>query len=248
MKLFLHQLRAEQKVFWRNRESAFFVFAFPLVLLLLLGSVYDGEIAGYRAADLLLVGMLGYGAANTAFAGLAITLVIRRENGLLKRIRATPLPARTYLAAVLGSDIVVFALQAVALVLIATLLFDAHVPRHPGGLLLVLTVGTGVFAALGLATTALIRSSDGASAVVNLILLPMAFLSGSFVPIQEYPDWLQHISNALPLKHFIRLVTEVSLDDRSPADGWVPLVVLLAWGAVASLVVARRFSWVPRER
>ncbi len=235
-------------MFWRNRESAIFVFAFPVVLFLLLGSVYDGDIDGYRAADLLLVGMLGYGAANTAFAGLAITLVIRRENGLLKRIRATPLPASTYVAAVLASTLIVFALQTVALFLIGRLLFDAHGPGNWWQLLAVLVLGTAVFAALGLAATAVIRSSEGASAVVNLVLLPMAFLSGSFVPIQEYPDWLQHISNVLPLKHFIRLVTDVYLDGESLAHGWVAILALLAWAAVGLILVVRRFTWSPRQR
>src|SRR5204863_9481198 len=91
--LFLHQLRCEQLLFWRSREAAFFIFGFPLLLFVLLGSVYSGKINGYPAANVLLVGMIGYGAANTAFAGTAITLVNRREYGLLKRIRATPLPA-----------------------------------------------------------------------------------------------------------------------------------------------------------
>ncbi len=87
MRLFLHQLRAEQLVFWRNREAAVFVFVFPPMLYLLLGAVYDGEIEGLPAADVLLAGLIGYGCANTAFGGLAITLVIRRENGVLKRLR-----------------------------------------------------------------------------------------------------------------------------------------------------------------
>ena len=79
MRLLRHQLAGEQRIFWRNREGSFFVFLFPIVFLLLLRSVYDGTIDGYRASDLLL--LLGYGAANTAFAGLAILLVIRRESG-----------------------------------------------------------------------------------------------------------------------------------------------------------------------
>ena len=82
-----------------------FVFIFPPMLFLLLGAVYSGKIDGLRAADVLLVGLIGYGCANTAFAGLAITLVIRRESGVLKRIRATPLPMVTYLAAVLCSTL-----------------------------------------------------------------------------------------------------------------------------------------------
>ena len=91
-----HQLRFEQKTFWRSREAAVFIFVFPLLLYALLGSVYGDEIDfdGRRvpAVDVLLAGLFGYGAANTAFGGLAIVLVVRREAGVLKRIRATPLP------------------------------------------------------------------------------------------------------------------------------------------------------------
>jgi ABC-2 type transport system permease protein len=91
MKLFLHQLRNEQLLFWRSREAAVFVFLFPVLLFLLLGAVYDGTYRGHPATDYLVAGLLGYGTANTAFGGLAITLVIRRELGMLKRVRATPL-------------------------------------------------------------------------------------------------------------------------------------------------------------
>ena len=92
----LDRLRWEQRLFWRNREAAVFVFIFPPLLYLLLVAVYSNEIDGLQAADVLLAGLIGYGCANTAFAGLAITQVIRRENGHLKRLRATPLPMTTY--------------------------------------------------------------------------------------------------------------------------------------------------------
>ncbi len=100
MTTLVHQLRFEQKVFWRSREAAVFVFIFPLLLYALLGSVYGNEIDGIPAEDVLLVGLFGYGAATTAFGGLAITLVIRREAGVLKRLRATPLQPSVYLSAV----------------------------------------------------------------------------------------------------------------------------------------------------
>ena len=86
-----HQLRFEQRIFWRSREAAVFIFIFPLLLYTLLGAVYGDDIDGVPAVDVLLAGLFGYGAANTALGGLAITLVIRREAGVLKRLRATPL-------------------------------------------------------------------------------------------------------------------------------------------------------------
>ena len=85
---------------WRNREAAFFSFLFPILLLLLIGSVYGDEpIDGIEPATFLLIGLLGYGVSATAFAALAITIVVRREAGMLKRVRGTPLGPATYLAA-----------------------------------------------------------------------------------------------------------------------------------------------------
>lgn len=248
MSLLRHQLGGEQRVFWRNREGAFFVFLFPIVFLLLLGSVYDGTIDGYEASDLLLVGLLGYGAANTAFAGLAIMLVIRRESGLLKRIRSTPLPAATYLTAALVSMLVVFLLQSLVMFAIGISVFGADGPGDLVSLLAVMLLGVASFAGMGLGTAALIRSADGASAVINLILLPMAFISGSFVPTQEYPEWLQKLGDFLPLKHLIDLLRGVYLDGTPIWDAPGSAAVLAAWGLAGAIVAWRRFGWEPRER
>jgi ABC-2 type transport system permease protein len=177
--LLAHEVRMQQLLFWRNRESAVFVFVFPPMLFLLLGSVYSDTIDGERAVDVLLVGMLGYGCANTALAGLAISLVIRRESGMLKRLRATPLPAWTYLTAVVLSTLVVFLLQMALTILLGFVLFDADAPVTWVGVVLVLLVGVAAFAGMGFGVASLIRSDEGASAVVNLIVLPMAFLHGA---------------------------------------------------------------------
>src|SRR5204863_9027295 len=91
VRLWVHELRTEQVLFWRNREAAFFTFFLPVIFFLIFGSVYGNDtIVGVRGAAFLEAGMIGYGVASTAFAGLAITMVIRRESGVLKRVRATP--------------------------------------------------------------------------------------------------------------------------------------------------------------
>ena len=173
MRLFVHELRAQQLLFWRNREAAFFSFLFPIILLVLLGSVYgDDEIEGVSGATFLLAGLIGYGVAATAFASLAITLVIRREAGLLKRVRGTPLSPATYLAAVIASIVIVIALQAAAQVLIGRFLLDADWPASPASFVAVLVIGAASFAALGLAVTTVVRTGEGSSAVVNAITQP----------------------------------------------------------------------------
>ncbi len=246
--LFLHELRIQQLVFWRNRESAVFVFVFPPMLFLLLGAVYDGTIDGVPAADRLLVGMIGYGCANTAFGGLAITMVIRREAGVLKRVRATPLPPATYVAAVLVSTLVVFALQMIVTVLLGILLYDARGAESWPAVIPVVLLGGVAFAGIGFGAASLIRSAEGSSAVVNLIILPMAFLSGSFGPTQSYPEVLQKLADVLPLTYLIDLLEAAYLHGQGLTHDMEAVAVLAVWGIAGYVVAARRFGWQPRER
>jgi ABC-2 type transport system permease protein len=247
MRLYRHQLRWEQLLFWRSRESAVFVFLFPLLLFTLLTAVYNGRIYGRPASWALLAGMLGYGAATTAFAGLALILVARRELGILKRIRSTPLPPATYLVAVLTSIMVVFALQAVSLFVLGKVLKSTPWPHNVVSLALALALGAAVFAALGLALTGFIRSLEGSSAIVNVIVLPMAFLSGSFGPTRHYPQALRAIGAVLPLKPLIDLINAIYLHGQQIWDRPRAVAILIAWGIFGMAVAIRKFRWEPRE-
>ena len=245
MRLFVHELRAEQLVFWRSRESAFFVFLFPPLLFVLLASAF-GENAD--DATYLVAGLIGYAVANTALAGLAIMLVIRREFGILKRLRSTPLPASLYLAATLVSNLIVVALQSVAVIALGVFLFDAESPADAGSFLLVLVLGAVSFAGLGLAAAALIRSAEAVSAVVNVIVLPMSFLSGSFGTADELPSVLQALADVLPLVYLIELALATYGDGEPITDHLGAVAVLVLWGAAGYAVARARFGWEPRER
>ena len=248
MRLLARQLAFEQLIFWRNREAAIFVFLLPVLLYVMLGSIIEGEVEGHSAASYLSVGMIGYGVANTAFGGLAIFLVLRRESGILKRIRSTPLPAATYLGAVLVSILLVFAIQSAVVIALGSLAFDAELPTRPAGTLLALGLAAAAFASMGLAAAAVIRSGEGASPIVNIVILPMAFLSGSFGDPDEYPAALRAVGEALPLKHAIELVQAAYLDDVAIWDRPRALAVLGAW-TLGSLAIAwRLFGWEPRSR
>ena len=131
MTLFWHQLKSEQLMFWRSRESAIFIFLFPPLLFVLLASVFgDGFRDGIPAATYLVAGLIAYAVANTALGGLAIQLVIRREYGILKRLRSTPLPATLYLAVALLSNLIVVVLQSTVVVALGVWLFDAKLPEN----------------------------------------------------------------------------------------------------------------------
>jgi ABC-2 type transport system permease protein len=248
MKLLWHQLKTEQLVFWRSREAAFFIFIFPLLLFLLLGAVYHGLYQRVPIKWAVLAGLITYGCANTAFAGLAIQLVIRREAGILKRIRSTPLPAATYVAALLLSTLVVFVLQTIALFLLGRALYGTPLPREFGSLAVALVLGAVVFAALGTATASVIRSAEGSSAVVNFILLPMAFLSGAFGPTTGYPAVLRAIGAVLPLTYLVKLVDAVYLHGQGFWTQPEAIAILAAWGVAGVVFTALKFQWEPRGR
>ena len=248
MRLFWHQLRAEQLIFWRNRESAVFLFIFPVMLFVLLGSFYDGEIDGNPARDVLLVGMIGYGAANTGFAGMAITLVIRREYGILKRLRSTPLPAGLYFAASLGSILIVFALQTVTLYILGGLFYDTHLPeQHRGGRparlprcrrlhrprarnRLADPLRRGSLRGRERDPAARWRSSRARSASATT------------------PPCSRHSRTCCRSRTYIDLVSAAALDGDWPWSDPSSVAIVAAWGAAGYAVAARRFTWEPRER
>ena len=251
MSLLGHEVQTEQRLFWRNREAAFFTFLLPIIFFVVFGSIYgDSHIkdeGGLRAAPFLEAGMIGYGVASTAFAGLAITMVIRREGGVLKRIRATPLPASTYLVAVLVSTFVVFLIEALLIIAIGRALFSVPFPHEALSLFAVLVLGALAFAAMGLGLTGYVRSAEGSSAVVNFIYLPMAIISGTFLSPKGYPPFLKAIAEVLPLTYYTQLTRNVMVHHHHIWQDLGAVGVVLLWGSIGLIAAIRGFRWEPRE-
>ena len=190
MRLFWHELKGELLLYTRSRELAFFTFLLPMIFFVLLGSTYGNDtvdgVKGSQASS--QAGMIGYGAISIAFAGLAIVLVIRRETGILKRLRATPLPR---LGLHRGSAVGVPAR------LRGRGRGDSSSSAGccSGSPCLTSSARScsrccsarSRSAALGVGLTAVIRSAEGASAVVNAIYLPAAFLAGAFFSPAHFP-------------------------------------------------------------
>ncbi len=249
MRLLVHELKGELRLYTRSKELAFFTFMLPIIFFVLLGSVYadSDRINGYRGPDYLLTGMLGYGVAATAFSGLAILLVLRRESGVLKRLRATPLPAPTYIAAMLFTTLIAFAVEAIVLVALGMFLFDAEFPKNPASVVAVLLFGGAAFAVLGVGVSGLVRRAEGASAVITALYLPLSFVSGAFFSQQHFPEWLKRIADLLPLTYFIDLIGAVMLGGVSIWDRPKDVAVITAWGIAGVFLARRFFRWVPVE-
>ncbi|HEX4519207.1 MAG TPA: ABC transporter permease [Gaiellaceae bacterium] len=249
MRLFYHEVRAQQLLFWRNREAAIFTFFLPVIFFLIFASVYGNDKitkeGGIRAAAFLEAGMIGYGVAATCFAGLGITLVIRRETGIMKRIRATPLPAPTYLLAILASTFFVFLIEATLIIVSGRLFFRVGVPENLLSLIALLVIGAVCFAAMGLGITGFVRSAEGSSAVINAVYLPMAIISGTFFTPKDYPTFLRVIAEILPLTHYTEATRDVMVRDQHIWSDAVSLTVVFVWGVVGLVFALRKFKWQP---
>ena len=201
--LLLHQTRLHQRSFWRNPESAFFNFAMPLGVLLIFGAAGGHDHVPGRVdvnvVTLFTPGILAFAIVVVAYGNLAATIALLRADGVLKRLRATPLNPWVYLSSHLVNTLLTALLIAAATITVGGVAFGA-LPRASAmpQLLLVLALGIACFAALGLAISAAIPSADSAGAITNGTYLPLAMVSGMFSVSLHLPSILDSIISSSP--------------------------------------------------
>jgi ABC-2 type transport system permease protein len=178
---------------------------------------------------------------------LAMSLVIAREDGRLKRGRGTPMPAWVFIAGRVGNSIVVALLMLALIAAIGDLVYGVGVPwsRLPA-IVLALVVGAAAFCCLGIALTAAIPSQDAAAPIVNALLLPLYFLSGVFIPDDQLPSGVIHFADAFPVRHFFEAFFDAYVSGGSTVS-WDDLAVVAIWGAAGALLAVRYFRWAPRS-
>ena len=232
------QFRFERKLFWRNPSAAFFNFLLPLLLLVLIASAFGGD---EEELDVLVPGVAGMGVLATTFTALAFNLTLLRDDGVLKRIRGTPMPAGAYLAGLLGSASLNAFLQVALVVLIGNLVYGVDWPQDP--LLLVAFTALGVicFASLGIAFSHVIPNEDAAPAYTNAVFLPLIFISGVFYSSDDLPPVLLGIAEALPLKHLIDGLSHAMVGGGG--DIGAAAAVVGGWALAGIFLAVRYFRW-----
>jgi ABC-2 type transport system permease protein len=232
------QFRFERKLFWRNPSAAFFNFLLPLLLLVLIASAFAGD---DDELEVLVPGVAGMGVLATTFTALAFNLTLLRDEGVLKRVRGTPMPPGAYLAGLIGSAAVNAFLQVALVVVIGNLAYGVDWPRDP--LLLALFTGLGVvcFAALGVAFSHAIPNEDAAPAYTNAVFLPLIFISGVFYSASELPEALETVAEVLPLKHLIDGLSEAIVGGAG--DATTAAAVTAAWAVAGVVLAVRFFRW-----
>jgi ABC-type multidrug transport system permease subunit len=251
--LLLDQLRYDQRSFWRNRSRAFFSVAFPLVFLVVFDAVNGGhhitELGGISYSTWFVPGILAYGVMMSTFMNLAISTAVARDNGLLKRKRGTPLPPWVFIAGRIGSAVVTTFVLVVATLLLGRLAYGVDIRTSTMlGMLLTLSLGTACFTTLGLAVTAIIPNADAAPAIVNVLILPLTFISGIWMVIADAPTWLDTTARIFPVRAFAHGLQH-AFDPGTRGNGVVigDLLTLMVWALVGVSVCIRWFRWEPRR-
>jgi ABC-2 type transport system permease protein len=191
-------------------------------------------------------GMLTYAVLLSAFSQLAIGLVNQRETGQLKRLRGTPVPAWTFIAATVLRAIVVVASMAVVLILIARVGYGVRVSATGlAEVVLFAMLGTAAFASVAMAATALVADVDSAGAVLPLIAVILSLISGIFVPVDQLPSGLEEIARIFPVYHLAEgLQMALGRAGAGTLSGR-DVLALATWGILTAVFAARRFRWEP---
>jgi ABC-2 type transport system permease protein len=238
------QYRLERHMFWRNPTAAFFNFLFPLILLALFGAVFSGQQADL---DVIVPGIAGMAVMSTTFTALAFNMTFLREQGVLKRMRGTPLPAGVYLGGIALSAVTNTVLQVAIIVVSGKLFFGVDWPSHWLELAVFVTAGVVCFVSLGVALSHAIPNFDSAPAYVNAIFLPTIFISGVFFDAEDAPRFLREIADALPLTHLIDGLSGAMVTGTDLATNAAALGVIGLWSVIGIALAVRGFSWDQRR-
>ena len=253
LRLLGQQIRYTNKAFWRNPASAFFTFLFPLMFLVIFTALFGNErvdMAGRQVSlSTVYVPLIAVFSIITAtYTNLAISVSFARDQGVLKRIRGSPIPGWAYLLGRIVHAVLVATLLVAIVAAFGALFYEAELPRDTlPAFLLTLAVGAATFSALGLAITAVIPNADASPPIVNGSILPLLFLSGVFIPIQDPNAWYVQISKAFPIYHFAQAMTSAYFPVSGSGFETGHLLVMGAWGIGGLVLSVLFFSWEPRR-
>ena len=250
LRLVLHQTRFDLLAFFRNRQSRFFTLILPILFLVIFVSVFGNHRVGplqVKASTYYVPGLSALGLIAASFVNLVISITAQREAGVLKRRRATPVPAWALIAGRAVTAVVVGLGVMTVLLLLGRFAYGVRLPAGTlPGVVVTAVVGAVTFCCLGYALSTAIHSADAAQPMVQAIMLPLYFISGVFIPNVNLPTWLRDVARVFPVQHLADGLHH-AFDPTTHGSGivWSDLGVLALWAAAGLTVALTRFSWTP---
>jgi len=232
------QFRFERRQFWRNPSAAFFNFLLPILFLVLTASAFSAD---EDALEVLVPGIAAMGVVATTFTALAFALTFRRDEGILKRIRGTPMPAGSFVTGFIGSATMNAFLQVGIIVVLGNVVYGVEWPQNWLLLAGFTLLGVVCFASLGVAFSYVIPNEDAAPAFTNAVFLPLIFISGVFYSADDLPKALLVIAEALPLKHLVDGFSDAIVGGG--ADVASAAAVVGGWAVLGIFLSLRFFRW-----
>ena len=253
MRMLWWEFTHHTRVFWRVPIAAFFTVAFPLMFLVMLNLLNsDADIdalGGLGFPQFFTPAIAVFSIVTACYTNLVITTSMDRDEGILKRMLGTPLSPRISIAGRVLAASGIGLTSVIIMLAVGVVAFDVQVlwARLPLALL-VLIVGAAAWSALALAVSSLASNSQAAPAIANATILPLAFISGIFFPVESGPDWLATVAAVFPLRPFVAAFSEQWNPLIDPDFPVTELAVLVAWGLLGAWITARRFQWEPGAR
>jgi ABC-2 type transport system permease protein len=248
IRLAVHQTRYDLLTFARNRQARFFTVLQPVIFLVILIGVFGDHRIGpehVKTSTYYVPGIAALAVLSASFSNLVIAITTQRELGILKRRRATPAPAAVVIAGRALTSLAVSLAVTAIVVVIGTFGYGVHVALGElGALVLGITVGSLALACLGYAVTTVIGSADAAQPATLALALPLAFISGVYIPPPSLPTALNRIAQAFPLEHLVAALRHGFLPGGSGV-AWGDLAILAGWGLGGLAVALTRFRWTP---
>ena len=249
--LLVSQFRADLKIFWRSPQSRYFTLLLPVVFLVIFAAIFNGttvvdgkqvDITTYYVPAIVTLGII-----SASFVNLTQAIVAQREAGVLKRARATPVPAGIVIASRAAVGVIVALVMSGLLLVIGRVAYGVHVPSSTMlGLVITVIVGAASFCCLGFAISTRIRTADAAAPVTNLTVLPLYFISGVFVPEDQIPSGLRAIADVFPIRHLAVAMLTPFIHTNGAGIAAGDLLIVAAWGVAGLAFAARSFQWSPR--
>ena len=267
LRLGLERTRVEMKMFFRERDAVIFIFAYPIIMLAIFATVFgkDGATVGGDAsgagaipfAQYFLPGMVATGIMLTSFQSLATSIAVERDEGALKRLRATPLPAVSYFLGKILQTLLVSLAQIALLLVVGSVVFGIDMPTGSAAWLTfawVFLLGTATGTVCGIGFSSLPRTGRSASAVVTPVVLVLQFISGVFFVFTDLPTWMQRVAEVFPLKWMAQGMRSVFLPPEAAAweasGSWqhpATAAILGAWLILGLIIGVRTFRWRRRD-